>query len=551
MFPINFPAANTVQIDPDLWKACAGANFKVPSVDDNVYYFAEGHAEQCDSPPPVAEFAFPIIPCRVLHVRFFADRMTDEVFASVLLQPVGCEFRGALPASGSALGAQVGREGSRIDSYTKILTQSDANNGGGFSAPRHCAESIFPALNYQEDPPVQNLTITDVQGGDWIFRHIFRGTPKRHLLTTGWSKFVNNKMLVAGDAVIFMRDNLTGKLYIGIRRHSGRNENRSLLSGAGQGTGEDVDEGLWRAGSRGVSARFVKEAAMHAGRGSHFEVILYPRIGSPDFVVNANVVDRALSWRWAVGMGVKMTVATEDSSQSMLLQGHVSVVMNVLERGQWRGSPWKMLQVTWVDPEHRQNVERVSPWQVEYVEHTAPLQPIHNPIELRDPHVQPLTTRNREPLLIMGQEPHSTKAQGDQRTRNFINPDIHLASMQGARHLSDVCDLIGGDTHQTQSEDMFSRSDMSLFRSRITDVNFRGHQLSNFPAERHNSMRSFGTEVGNTLPNGGTNSIQLFGKIIYVKNPIENQPDDAPCLEFDSSKGDNEAEGMENQSHAS
>jgi hypothetical protein len=31
------------------------------------------------------------------------------------------------------------------------------------------------------------------------------GQPRRHLLTTGWSAFVNKKKLVSGDAVLFLR----------------------------------------------------------------------------------------------------------------------------------------------------------------------------------------------------------------------------------------------------------------------------------------------------------------------------------------------------------
>nr|CAD1843721.1 unnamed protein product [Ananas comosus var. bracteatus] len=41
-------------------------------------------------------------------------------------------------------------------SFAKTLTQSDANNGGGFSVPRYCAETIFPRLDYSTDPPVSN-----------------------------------------------------------------------------------------------------------------------------------------------------------------------------------------------------------------------------------------------------------------------------------------------------------------------------------------------------------------------------------------------------------
>jgi len=43
------------------------------------------------------------------------------------------------------------------------------------------------------------------------------GQPRRHLLTTGWSSFVNKKKLVSGDAVLFLRGD-DGELRLGVRR---------------------------------------------------------------------------------------------------------------------------------------------------------------------------------------------------------------------------------------------------------------------------------------------------------------------------------------------
>jgi auxin response factor len=43
------------------------------------------------------------------------------------------------------------------------------------------------------------------------------GQPRRHLLTTGWSAFVNKKKLVSGDAVLFLRGD-DGELRLGVRR---------------------------------------------------------------------------------------------------------------------------------------------------------------------------------------------------------------------------------------------------------------------------------------------------------------------------------------------
>ncbi|PWZ36921.1 Auxin response factor 15 [Zea mays] len=43
------------------------------------------------------------------------------------------------------------------------------------------------------------------------------GQPRRHLLTTGWSAFVNKKKLVSRDAVLFLRGD-NGELRLGVRR---------------------------------------------------------------------------------------------------------------------------------------------------------------------------------------------------------------------------------------------------------------------------------------------------------------------------------------------
>ncbi|KAM7272437.1 hypothetical protein ACFE04_027100 [Oxalis oulophora] len=58
------------------------------------------------------------------------------------------------------------------------------------------------------------LIARDLHDNEWKFRHIFRGQPKRHLLTTGWSVFVSAKRLVAGDFVLFIwGDNIRDAFY--------------------------------------------------------------------------------------------------------------------------------------------------------------------------------------------------------------------------------------------------------------------------------------------------------------------------------------------------
>ncbi len=108
--------------------------------------------------------------------------------------------------------------------------------------------------DYLQQPPAQELVARDLHDQEWHFRHIYRGEqclefflwtsvgefinlilatadfsaailrksptrsknlsstflcgtgqPRRHLLTTGWSIFVSNKRLQAGDSVLFIR----------------------------------------------------------------------------------------------------------------------------------------------------------------------------------------------------------------------------------------------------------------------------------------------------------------------------------------------------------
>ncbi|XP_062021215.1 auxin response factor 16-like [Rosa rugosa] len=132
-----------------------------------------------------------------------ADPETDEVFARIWL----------LPSESSELFAQdrgyVDSDGSdnleKPSSLAKTLTQSDANNGGSFSVPRYCVEIIFLRLDYSADPPVQTVVTKGVHGEVWKFQHIYLGIPRRHLLMTEWSMFVNQKKLVVGDSIVFLR----------------------------------------------------------------------------------------------------------------------------------------------------------------------------------------------------------------------------------------------------------------------------------------------------------------------------------------------------------
>ncbi|XVE59090.1 hypothetical protein DITRI_Ditri05aG0017200 [Diplodiscus trichospermus] len=397
-------------LDPQLWHACAGSMVQIPPVNSKVFYFPQGHAEHClssvdlSSSPQIPA----LVPCRVASVKFLADAETDEVYAKIMLTPLPNSERDVEDDAVLGGGCNGSDNVEKPASFAKTLTQSDANNGGGFSVPRYCAETIFPRLDYTADPPVQTVIAKDVHGEIWKFRHIYRGTPRRHLLTTGWSTFVNQKKLVAGDSIVFLRAE-NGDLCVGIRRAKRGNgsgpEPGAPCWNSGLGNGNPVGIGpygglsaflredeskIMRNGDFRVEGKVRSEAVLEAvalAAGSQpFEIIYHPRASTPEFCVKASGVRAAMRTAWCSGMRFKMAFETEDSCRISWFMGTVSSVQ-VVDPIRWPNSPWRLLQVTWDEPDLLQNVKRVSPWLVELVSnvpaiHFSPFSPPRKKLRL-------------------------------------------------------------------------------------------------------------------------------------------------------------------------
>lgn len=358
-------------LDSELWHACAGSMVQMPAVNSKVLYFPQGHLEHvCGSNldfgncPRLPAY----VPCRVCAVKLMADPETDEVFAKMRLVPVaGDEVDGSKDSS--VVEVHGGANEEKPSSFAKTLTQSDANNGGGFSVPRYCAETIFPRLDYSADPPVETILVKDVHGTVWKFRHIYRGTPRRHLLTTGWSTFVNQKKLVAGDSVVFVRAG-NGDLCVGVRRAAAKSEavaHSQWNPGYGGFWSMMSSSSSSSSSSRGgVQGEDVIECASLAANGKAFDVVYYPRNGNSEFCVKACVVKAALGIRWCSGMRFKMAFETQDSWRITWFMGTISSVQ-VADSLRWPDSPWRLLQVRWDEPDLLPNVKRVNPWSVELV----------------------------------------------------------------------------------------------------------------------------------------------------------------------------------------
>ncbi|KAF7804451.1 auxin response factor 18-like [Senna tora] len=408
-------------LSPELWYACAGEMVQIPPLTSQVFYFPQGHAEHACGPVRFTSLLPPYVLCTLTSLKYMADPHTDELFAKLSLLPLNLNHHhddAELPLIHS-------KPPHKLPSFAKTLTQSDANNGGGFSVPRYCAEKMFPPLDFSKDPPLQYITAKDVHGESWRFKHIYRGTPRRHLLTTGWSPFVNNKKLVAGDSVVFLKAN-NNDLYVGIRRakrgngvrfHSSLTSNSLPYGGAGlSGFLREDDRkrklvsinnedniGVMNS-SASVMGEAVIEAANLAAQGRAFDVTYYPRASTPEFCVKASLVKNAMHIKWYSGLRFKMALQTQDSSRITWFIGTISSV-EVADPLLWPSSPWRILQVKWDEADLLENVKRVSPWSVELLTDMPAIPPPLSPSPkklrlLQHPHFPPLDPQLYLPTMF-------------------------------------------------------------------------------------------------------------------------------------------------------
>ncbi|KAI8569817.1 hypothetical protein RHMOL_Rhmol02G0305900 [Rhododendron molle] len=292
----------------ELWKACAGPLMEVPRVGERVVYFPQGPMEQLEAstnvePNQRAPLFNPLnlpsqIRCIVMDIQLRADSDSDEVYAHITLLP---EQDQSEPTSPDLCPPEPLTP--MLKSFCKVLTASDCI--GGFSVPLRHANECLPALDMNQPTLMQELIAKDLHGREWRFKHIFRGQPKRHMLATGWSRFVSSKRLVAGDSVVFLRGE-NGELQVGVRRAARQQSTMpsSLISI------QNMHIGLQGAASLALAQRTI------------FFVPNKPRFTGT-------------------------IVGVED------LSAH------------WENSKWRSLRVRWDEAASIPRPERVSPWEIE------------------------------------------------------------------------------------------------------------------------------------------------------------------------------------------
>ncbi|KAF9679857.1 hypothetical protein SADUNF_Sadunf06G0059200 [Salix dunnii] len=343
-------------INPELWQACAGPLVNLPAAGTHVVYFPQGHSEQVAASMKKDVDAqipnYPNLPSKLLcllhNVTLHADPETDEVYAQMTLQPVSSFDKDALLRSDLALKSNK----PQTEFFCKALTASDTSTHGGFSVPRRAAEKIFPPLDFTMQPPAQELVARDLHDIVWNFRHIYRGQPKRHLLTTGWSLFISGKRLFASDSVLFIRDEKQ-QLLLGIRRANRQpaNLSSSVLS------------------SDSMHIGILAAAAHAAANNSPFTVFYNPRASPSEFVIPlAKYYKAVYSNQISLGMRFRMMFETEESGTRRYM-GTITGISD-LDPVRWKNSQWRNLQVGWDESTAGERRNRVSIWEIEPV--TAP-----------------------------------------------------------------------------------------------------------------------------------------------------------------------------------
>ncbi|CAK8538282.1 unnamed protein product [Lathyrus sativus] len=478
-------------VAPRIWQECAGSSFTVPKLHSKVYYFPFGHLEHSPVTPTAQTLSLlrPFILCTVSCVDFLAHSETDQICAKLLLTPVVLPVEATnegddhvvLPVEATnegddhvVLPVEATNEGDdHVVSCAKTLSNSDANNGGAFSVPRACAKSIFPPLDLTTPLPSQELSVTDVCGVVWTFRHVYRGNPKRFLFTTGWSAFVDKKQLVCGDTLVFIKNSAVN-IFVGIRR-------KNMFAAANK-----------------IAEKTVINAIELAGKNTPFEVVCYPRVDDSDFVVGDKVVEDAMKIHWYPGMRVTRTVKNENSSKGCTtLHGTISAISHSST------NPWRMLLVEWNEFDISEKLKHVSPWQVE-PDFSIPQElQLFAPIKrLRTARESTLLTDKERVVSPISMEPlHQTPLNFDFRQNPLKDTSLDKSSMEGSNNVSIQLSITNHKSH-----------DHNIFNS-------SGIRNSNTEEVRPDYIKLFGQIV-----RPSKNSIDFYEKLMVVRS--ENEVED-------------------------
>ncbi|KAI4304384.1 hypothetical protein MLD38_039904 [Melastoma candidum] len=480
----------------ELWHACAGPLISLPKKGSPVVYLPQGHLEHVGSdsnfPNPVFDLP-PHIFSRVVDVKLHADVVTDDVYAQVALLPEIEQSEQKWSEGEAEIDLEdddvnLSAKPSAPHMFCKTLTASDTSTHGGFSVPRRAAEDCFPPLDYNQQRPSQELIAKDLHGLEWRFRHIYRGQPRRHLLTTGWSAFVNKKKLVSGDAVLFLRAS-NGELRLGIRR-------------AAQVKGFSAIPSV---SIRHLNQRALLDVPKAISELRVFNVYYDPRATSSEFVVPYHKFFKSLDCTLAPGMRSKMRVEADDRAERRC-SGLITHLTD-LDHVRW-------------DDKESDCCSRISSWEIEpsglFPGSSSMIMPGFKRSRLGIPPLQPdHPISNRIGSSDFKESTRFQKVLQGQENMDFTTPYDRIRKPE---HICDIGDA-GSYTVPINAE-----KSMGCFES------FRVHEVLQGQETSANTSYGRAWVVNENNVNRGFNPpLTNHGSMFRVSPPMSNAPLHSPC----------------------
>ncbi|KAJ6790545.1 B3 domain-containing protein-like [Iris pallida] len=129
---------------------------------------------------------------------------------------------------------QQGNSHGREHMFEKPLTPSDVGKLNRLVIPKQHAERYFP-LDGESGEKGLLLNFEDEAGKAWRFRYSYWTSSQSYVLTKGWSRFVKEKKLDAGDVVLFERyrpGRGDDTFYIGCRRRATSDDAAAIVAPA-------------------------------------------------------------------------------------------------------------------------------------------------------------------------------------------------------------------------------------------------------------------------------------------------------------------------------
>lgn len=132
-----------------------------------------------------------------------SSRLSDPMmvdYNSVPVTPAGDNNDDDNQQSGGGMMMVVERE----HMFDKVVTPSDVGKLNRLVIPKQHAERYFPLDSSTNDKGLL-LNFEDRNGKPWRFRYSYWNSSQSYVMTKGWSRFVKDKKLDAGDIVSFQR----------------------------------------------------------------------------------------------------------------------------------------------------------------------------------------------------------------------------------------------------------------------------------------------------------------------------------------------------------